>query len=314
MPVSAFPRLYPVLFGLVALFLPGCREEKKLSSPSQGSLIIAADESYQPLTEEITNTYQLLYPRTKFTLLFKPEREAIRLMLEDKAQMCLVSRRLTTNEQRGLDQQQVVGTATRIATDGVALIINRANTDSLLTMNELRGLFSKKISRWGQLSGGNQTGPVQLVFDNPNSSNLSYIMAQFGLTTIDGLPIYTLNSNRAVIEYVRQHPNAMGFIGVNWISDGEGPVSAELSKNIRVVGLSDLENPRSRADYFQPFQQALGLKDYPLRRDVYILSREAHPGLAGGLTNYLIRDAGSLLIEKLGLWPQVPYNREVRLK
>ena len=304
---------------LIALLLPagfivsGC-EEKKLDSPSQGEITVTADESYQPLTEEITNTYQLLYPRTKFNLVFKPEREAINLMLEDKARICIVSRKLTANEQRGLDQRKIVGSATRIATDGVALIINRSNTDSLMTMNELRDIFTKKSTRWSQLSGGNQPGAITLVFDNPNSSNLDYMLTKFGVKELTGLRIFTTGSNRSVIDYVRQHPDAIGFIGVNWISDGDGPLSAELSKDIRVVGLSEQDAPRSRADYYQPFQQSLGLKDYPLRRDVYILSREAHPGLGGGLTNYLIRDAGSLIIEKLGLWPQVPYNREVRFR
>ncbi len=306
-------RLFASFFAL-GVALSGCKEDKKLDSPSQGQITVAADESYQPLTEEITRTYQLLYPRTKFELVFKPEREAIRLMLDDKARICIVSRKLTANEQRGLDQHRIIGSATRIATDGVALLINKANTDSMMTMNELQGLFTKQITRWSQLTGGNQSSPVTLVFDNPNSSNLDYMLNRFGVKKLDGLRISTAGSNRGVIAYVRQHPDAIGFIGVNWISDGDGPVSAELSKDIRVVGLSEKENPGSRADYFQPFQQALGLKDYPLRRDVYILSREAHPGLGSGLTNYLIRDAGSLLIEKLGLWPQVPYNREVRFR
>lgn len=285
-----------------------------MDSPSQGQITVAADESYRPLTEEITNTYQLLYPRTKFDLVFKPEREAIRLMIAGKARICIVSRRLTKNEQRGLDQRKITGSATRIATDGVALIINRTNTDSLLTMRNLERLFTKKITRWSELATGNRAGPVTMVFDNPNSSNLDYMLNRFGVKTLDGLRIFTAGSNRGVIDYVRTHPDAVGFIGVNWISDGDAPVSSELSKAIRVAGLSDKENPGSRADYFQPFQQALGTKDYPLRRDVYILSSEAHPGLGGGLTNYLIRDAGSLLIEKLGLWPQVPYNREVRFR
>lgn len=303
-----------VLSGLLAILFGSCQSEAKLDSPSQGRITVVADESYQPLTEEITRTYELLYPRTKFDLVFKPEREAIHLMLEDKARLCIVSRKLTQNEQRALDQRKIVGSATRIATDGVALILNRANTDTLLTVNELRRLFNKQITTWSQLTGSNQKGRITLVFDNANSSNLDYMLQKFGVKDITGLPIYTAQSNKGVIDYVRKHPEAVGFIGVNWISDGDARIASELSKDIQVAGLSDKENPRSRADYYQPFQRALGLKDYPLRRDVYILSREAHPGLGGGLTNYLIRDSGSLLIEKLGLWPAVPYNREVFLK
>ncbi|MEZ0608487.1 PstS family phosphate ABC transporter substrate-binding protein [Fibrella sp. WM1] len=295
-------------------YLAGCQEEHPADTPSQGRITVVADESYRLLTEEITKTYQLLYPRTKFDLVFKPEREAINLMLNDKARICIVSRKLTPNEQQALVEQKIKGSSTRIATDGVALITSKANTDTLMTMRELRGLFTKQLTKWSQLSGGNQQGPITLVFDNANSSNLDYVLQTFGVKDITGLPIYTVQSNKQVIEYVRQHAGAIGFIGVNWISDGDTVLSAELSKDIQVVGISEKENPRSRADYFQPFQRALGLKDYPLRRDVYILSREAHPGLGSGLTNYLIRDAGSILIEKLGLWPAIPYNREVFLK
>ena len=60
-----------------------------------------------------------------------------------------------------------------------------------------------------------------------------------------------------------------------------------------------------------PFQKSLALQDYPLRRSVYILSRETHEAPGIGLVNYIIRDSGSLLIQKMGLWPVVPFNRTV---
>jgi phosphate transport system substrate-binding protein len=306
-----------VLYSLwlaLGTYLTACQNDHPADSPSQGQITVAADESYRLLTEEITRTYQLLYPRTKFELIFKPEREAINLMLNDKARISIVSRPLNPNEQRALVQQKIKGSTTKIGTDGVALIIHKANTDSLMTMGELKGLFSKRLTDWSQLTGGNRRGRVMLVVDNANSSNLDFILQKFGITDINGLSIIAAGTNQQVIEYVRLHPEAIGFIGVNWISDSDSALSGTLSKDIRVVGLSEKESPRSRADYFQPFQRALGLKDYPLRRDVYILSREAHPGLGSGLTNYLIRDSGRLLIEKLGLWPAIPYNREVYLK
>ena len=114
-----------------------------------------------------------------------------------------------------------------------------------------------------------------------------------------------------MIDYVRTNPRALGFIGVNWISDGDEALTAELSRDVRVLGVSDKANPNTIKDYFQPFQRSLGLQDYPLRRPLYIISREAHSGLGSGLINYLARDAGTLIIEKLGLWPTRPYNREV---
>ena len=117
-----------------------------------------------------------------------------------------------------------------------------------------------------------------------------------------------------MIDYIRTNPRALGFIGVNWISDGDEALTAELSRDLRVLGVSDKVNPTTIKDHFQPFQRSLGLQDYPLRRPLYIISREAHSGLGSGLINYLARDAGTLIIEKLGLWPTRPYNREVYIQ
>ena len=302
-----------LLAGLATMLLAGCNSGQQLDNPSHGTITVAADESFGPLVTQLTSAYAGIYPDVKFNVVFKPEQEAINLMLKDSARIVFTTRTLNANEQAVLTKLKIPGNATRIATDGVALIINRTNTDSLITMDELTRVFSGQITQWSQLTGGNQSGLITLVFDNNNSSNLDFVLKKFNVTDASKLRIFANKSNREVIDFVKENPSALGFIGVNWISDNDEPLTAELSRDLRVMGVSDKPNPTSRDDYFQPFQRALGLKDYPLRRPVYILSRETHPGLGEGLTNYVARDVGALIIEKLGLWPTTPYNREVNI-
>jgi len=294
--------------------LMGCGNEKPpLDNPSRGTITVAADESFLPLVTQLTSAYSGIYPNVRFKIVYKPEQEAINMMLRDSARIVFTTRKLTKNERLSLDEQKIKGAAQKIATDGVALIINRANTDSLITMNELSDIFSGRTRQWSQLRDGNQRSPITLVFDNNNSSNLDYILDTLNITDVKSLRIFTTKSNREVIDFVRANPSALGFIGVNWISDGDEPLSVDLARDLRVVGVSNKANPTGRSEYFQPFQEDLGMQRYPLRRSVYILSRETHPGLGGGLINYIIRDAGSLIVQKLGLWPAVRYNREVNL-
>ena len=300
-------------FSLLAVLL-GCGNEKPpLDNPSRGTITVVADESFLPLVTQLTSAYSGIYPNVRFKIVYKPEQEAINMMLRDSARIVFTTRKLTKNERLSLDEQKVKGAAQKIATDGVALIINRANMDSLLTMNELSDIFSGRIKQWSQLRNGNQRSPITLVFDNNNSSNLGYMLDTLNVTDVKGLRIFTTKSNREVIDFVRANPSALGFIGVNWISDGDEPLSVDLARDLRVVGVSNKANPTGRNEYFQPFQEDLGMQRYPLRRSVYILSRETHPGLGGGLINYITRDAGSLIVQKLGLWPAVRYNREVNL-
>ena len=301
-----------LLIGLIILVM-GCSDKPPLDNPSQGTITIAADESFQPLVMQLTSAYEGIYPNVHFNVVYKPEQEAINMMLKDSARMVIVTRTLNPNERAILNQKKIKGATEKIATDGVALIINKANSDSLITMNELRSVFSGKTKTWDQLKGGNQTAPITLVFDNNNSSNLEFVLKTLAVKDISKLRIFTTRSNKEVIDYVRENPSALGFIGVNWISDSDEPLSVELARDLRVMGVSDKEKPTQRDDYFQPFQEDLGMQRYPLRRPVYILSRETHPGLGGGLINYITRDAGSLIIRKLGLWPRMPYDRIINL-
>jgi phosphate transport system substrate-binding protein len=318
-PTSVFRKMIRQFLGIagVTALLTGlvsCGNGKPpLDNPSRGEIVVAADESFQPLVMQLTSAYSGIYPDAHFKIVYRPEQQAINMMLQDSARLVFSTRVLNSNERAVLDQLKIKGATEKIATDGVALIVNKANTDSLITMAELKSIFNGQKTKWDQLKGGNQNSPITLVFDNNNSSNLEFVLKTFNVENVKSLRIFTTHSNREVIDFVRKNPSAMGFIGVNWISDSDEPLSLELAKDLRVMGLSAKVNPTTRDEYFQPFQEDLGMQRYPLRRPVYILSRETHPGLGGGLINYITRDAGSLIIRKLGLWPRIPYDRVINL-
>ena len=54
----------------------------------------------------------------------------------------------------------------KIATDGVALIVNRQNADSIFNVSTLKKIFSGEITRWNQLSTDSKLGDIQVVFDH----------------------------------------------------------------------------------------------------------------------------------------------------
>ena len=239
------------LIVVVETGLLACKQPE--DSTSYGTITIAADESLQPMLDQVYEAYQYIYPEAHFRVLYRPEQEAVRLMLKDSARLAFTTRELTANELNVFKTQGIRYNPQFIAIDGVALLVNRNNTDTLITVTELSDIFKGRIKNWGQLANNALNTPITLVFDNANSSNLTFIMQKFGLTDVKGLNLFSAGSNKKVIEYISQNPNAMGFIGVNWISDGDVPLTAELSKNLRVMGVAGKANPANE-DYFQPFR------------------------------------------------------------
>lgn len=308
------PGLIIVIAGFVSLLvLNGC-SSGNLDNPRNGTVAISADESYRPLVQALTSAYEGIFPAAHFDVIYRPEQESILSLLQDSSRLAFTSRPLNAKEKEMIRQQSGAIKEQKIAIDGIALIVGKANQDSLITIEELKGIFSGQISDWSQLEGSEQKGPITLVFDYANSSNLEFMLKRFGVKDVTKLPIYTSNSNEKVIEFVKENRLAIGFIGVNWISDGQAVLAERLSKGLRVMGVSDKANPNSISDYAQPFQNDLKKGRYPLARFIYIISREGYSGLGGGLMTYIARDVGGLIIEKMGLVPIIPYPRNIEMQ
>lgn len=303
------------LLGIIPL-ISACSTNSgtEVDNPRRGTITIAADESFKPLVDGLTRAYEGIYPDAHFKVDYKPEQQSVLQLLKDSARLVVTTRELTEKEGDIIKQQKGYVKHQHIAIDGLAVVASKVNSDSLMTMTELKGIFEGKITNWSQLPGSNQTGLITLIFDDVNSSNLNFIREKFGLKDIKNLRIVASGSNEKVIGDVRKNPLALGFIGVNWISDGHSLKSRELSEGLNVFGISKRDKPDSLSNYYQPFQAGLEFRNYPLSRDVYIISREEYSGLGGGLMTYIARDVGGLIIQKMGLIPTIRFPRQVEIK
>ncbi len=113
-----------------------------------------------------------------------------------------------------------------------------------------------------------------------------------------------MNSNKAVVDYVSQKPNAIGLIGVSWISDRDDSTAIQFLKSIRVASVSRDD------EAVQPYQAYIANRQYPLCRDVFVISREARTGLGTGFTAFVAGDKGQRIVLKSGM---VPATMPVRI-
>jgi len=306
-----------VLFCLVVA-LTGCTETDKngqpLDTPTAGHITIASDGSFRPIVEAEIDVFEGIYKNAKIDAEWLPENKAIQELVKGNVRLAVVSRDFTEAEKEVIRSQKYTPRPPiTIAVDGVALIVNKQNPDSMLTMDQVRSIFKGQAKQWAELGKGGAKEDIVIVFDNNNSSNLNFVLRTFSLQDLQHLNVFAAESNEQVIEYVKDHENAMGVIGAGWISDLEDPSDQKFLQSISVVALADTTNP-TEDDYYQPYQAYLALKKYPLRRDVLILSREARAGLGSGFTTHIASDRGQRIILKSGLLPVTMPVRIVEIR
>lgn len=276
-------------------------------------MTIATDESFLPIVQAQVDVFQYHYPRTKIRVLSMPEDDAFRALIKDSVRLVIVSRDLTPEENKYFEDVKIRPQKSKMAEDGVALIVSKSNPDSLITTRQLEQIFASRVKTWSDLRPGASGKNIVIVFDNNGSSNLNFVLRRFNLKDVSKLNVFAAKSNEEVIEYVKEHDNAIGVIGTNWISDSDDPAQQRFTREVTVMSVSDLNNPTAE-DYYQPYQAYLALKLYPLRRDVMTISREARTGLGAGFMSHMASVRGQRIVQKSGLLPATMPVRIVGLK
>jgi len=291
-----------------ALFLVGCRDRDKsgklLDTTTSGSIKIAVDESLKPLITAEVDAFQGIYKDAHIEAIYTSESEAIQLMLKDSVRLAIVTRKLTPDEQAVLDKVKIQGRQMTVAKDGIALILHNDNRDTLFSWNQVQEMMEGRISKWNQINPASKAEGIEFVFDHPNSGILRYLRDT--LKNMASIPsnFFAVESNEAVIDYVSKKKNAVGLIGVAWVSDAEDSTANSFLKSVRVAGISLEEDP------YQPYQAYIAQKQYPLTREVVVISREARSGLGSGFLTFVASDKGQRVVLKAGL---VPATMPVRI-
>ncbi len=305
-------RIYNLLALLIIIVAcdNATKDGKPLDTIDSGEITVACDESLYPVIDAQHKVFESQFPRAKLNLIYTSESEAINLMLSDSARIAIVTRSLFDNELAILNQQKISKARhTSIAFDAIAFILNNSNTDTSFTLEQIKGLLSGEISNWKQINTKSKLGDIQVVFDNPASGAIR-LLKDSVLKGIElGKNNYAVKSNPAVIDYVKNNPNAIGIIGTSWISDHEDTQVKEFLNTIKVAEIKPLVIKVNSISN-KPMQGNVAVKQYPLWREVKVISREARVGLGTGFASFMAGDSGQRIILKAGL---VPKNAPIRI-
>jgi phosphate transport system substrate-binding protein len=284
----------------VLLLVGACRDRDKqgqlLDTPTSGFLKIAIDESLRPLMDAEISVFEALYKRADMESLYYPEAEAIDALMSDSVRLAIVTRRFTQEEKDYFKKIKITPTELDVAISAVALIVHQDNPDTLINMDQITALLQGKINRWSELGSKNNAG-IEIVFDNANSGLIRHL--KDSVAEVESLPANTfaVKNNEAVIDYVSQNKNALGLIGLEWISDKDDATSNAFLSKITVMSVA------GDSTHFKPYQAYLALKYYPLARRITMLSREARKGLASGFMAFVASERGQRIVLKAGLVP-----------
>lgn len=271
-------------------------------TPTSGKVNIAADETLMPLARAQLDTFHGLYSYSAISMQYLSESDLFKALLNDSVKVIMATRRLNKAEVDYFKSRNLIPIVTKVAIDAITVILNKENPDSLLNITQLKKILQGEISSWKQLNKESRLNDISFVFDNNGSSTFRYM--QDSLMEGHAIPsnCFAVKSCADVIDYIEKNKNAMGVIGVSWISDQDDATAMKFLSRIKVAEIGN-ENAVGSNEYFKPYQAYISLKQYPLIREVYMISREGRAGLGTGFVSFVAGDQGQRIVRLMGMLP-----------
>ncbi|MEM7035749.1 MAG: substrate-binding domain-containing protein [Bacteroidota bacterium] len=274
-------------------------------TPTSGVMQVGFDESLRPIMRQIIKSFELNYPKAKIIPVYKPEGELIMDLGNDSLRLIFIGRELSEAEEKPIRAAKIEPRTSLIGKDAIAVIVNPKNPLQNLSEEQLGKIMRGDIRTWKGVDEKGTDEEINVVFDDPQSGLVRALQKRY-LEEGDSLSpnAFSAGSHDAVIDYVEQAPNAIGFLGVAWVSDRDHPKVREYLGRISLARMLTPDTSDLPGVYVQPYQNEIILDRYPLTRRIYACSREHYTGLGTGFVAFAAGELGQRILLKAGLVPE----------
>lgn len=261
------------------------KSEENKDTILTGSVTILVDETVLPIIEDQVMVFESQY-NAKINLVAKSETEIVKLLSEGKSDLAILTRELSAGEGYYFVKKKIKPKVTALATDGIAFISGKSNEGVKIDLNEVKAFMKGENQKF---SG--------LVFDNSNSSTVKYFKDLAKIQNLDAKNIFSFKTNNEVIKYVAEHPQTIGVVGVNWLSQPMPDFKPTVDK------VSILEVKADNGTFAKPTQDLIASGIYPVTREIKMLNYQGYSGLGMGFASFVAGEIGQRIILKSGLVP-----------
>jgi phosphate transport system substrate-binding protein len=282
----------PYLF-IWVLFCVSCKKPLNdgWTDTMNGGLIrIACDKNFKSLMDAEIEAFEIRYDSAYIIPVYTNETEAIRLMLDDSVRFALTTRDINPQEKSAFEEKKRGVRKSLVAFDGVALITNLSNKDSIIGLPALKKILTGELTNWSQINPGSNPDTIRVLFEGNQSGVLRYALDSIIRGEKLSPYLYALNNTTEVIRKVTEMPNAIGMIGFLDVKEDK----------VRLMRVSKEENATLENSYL-PYEGDIIHENYPLWRPVYVLLSDPRSGLSTAFSIFVVNEIGQKVIQKTGL-------------
>jgi len=244
-------------------------------------VIKGSDTLGAKLVPQLAEQFKASHPGTTFDIAAEGSTTGIAAIIDGTAQIGMSSRRAKPAEVAAASGKGVHMKPTIVAYDGIAVIVNSANSIKSLTKKQVEQVFTGEVADWSAVGGSG--GKISIYTRNTSSGTYSDFKELAMKKRDYAGGSQKMAGNQQIAAEVGKNPNGVGYVGLAYTKAG----------GIKVMPI----------DGVLPSVSSVHGKTYPYARPTFYYTNGEPSGLARQFLDFTISGAGQKIAAQVGFVP-----------
>jgi phosphate transport system substrate-binding protein len=260
-----------LIAALILTLAHGCAKRESGTITATGSTTVL------PIAQKAAEDFMALHEDVNISVNGGGSGVGIAAIIDGTTDIADASRSIKEEEVETCKSKGINPVGTVIARDGIAVIVHTSNPINNITTEQLKHIYTGKISNWKELGGEDK----KIVVASRDVASGTFELFKSKIlegekTREDAL---MLASNKAIATTVKDAPGAIGYVGLGYLSDD--------IKALTVEGVL-------------PTRETVLNGDYKISRPLYMYTNGDPEGLAKDFIDFLLSPEGQKIVEEVG--------------
>jgi phosphate transport system substrate-binding protein len=244
-------------------------------------VIKGSDTLGAKLVPQLAEQFKAQHPGTAFDIAAEGSATGFAALIDKTAAIGMASRpakpeEIANGKVKGVDLKETI-----VAYDGIAVIVNTANSIKGLTKKQVEQIFTGEITDWSAVGG---SGGKISVYTRNTSSGTYAEFKELAMKKRDyAQDSQKLAGNEQIAQEVGKNPNGVGYVGLAYTK----------ASGVRVVPI----------DGASPSKESVLAKSYPYARPTFFYTNGEPTGMVKEFIDFTVGPEGQKIVEQVGFVP-----------
>lgn len=252
------------------------------AASAETKIVIDGSTTVGPISKAFADFYKENHSGVNITISESGSGNGVKSLMNNACDIANMSRFMKPAEFKSCVDKGILPVAHVVAFDGLAVVVNPKNPVKALTVSQIAGIYTGKISNWKQLGG--EDAKIVVVSRDTNSGTyetFNELVLKKAAITKDAEYV---GSNGQARTRVNTTKNAIAYVGLGFVDDTVKPLSVE--------GIL-------------PAAKSVSTGKYPIARPLYMFTN-GYPKMGSAVYNFVtlhLSKEGREIVSDLGYIP-----------